>query len=89
MTCRRVDSSRRWIRVCRRKAALGDRDPRGYGQLHPMHALLGKMYEAHAAQLAVDTIVQIRGTITEQDNEYSLRVSNLRVLLIQKEMTGR
>ncbi|MGO5462190.1 OB-fold nucleic acid binding domain-containing protein [Bifidobacterium animalis] len=54
-----------------------------------MHALLGKMYEAHAAQLAVDTIVQIRGTITEQDNEYSLRVSNLRVLLIQKEMTGR
>ncbi|MCB5520948.1 hypothetical protein LIP81_20990, partial [Erysipelatoclostridium ramosum] len=39
--------------------------------------LFGKVYEAHAAELAIDTIVQVRGMVEARDETISLRATDL------------
>ena len=45
--------------------------------------LFGKVYEAHAAELAIDTIVQVRGMVEARDETISLRATDLMVPVIE------
>lgn len=47
--------------------------------------LFGKVYEANAAELAVDTVIQIRGTVDVRDETVSLRATEMQVADLENE----